>query len=909
MKKIIFLLLVLSLLLGCCLPPPTQKAKWTIMVYIDSDNNLELAALWDIDEMEMVGSTDDVKVVIQWDRIPGYDSSNGDWTGTKRFLIKKDMQEEIVASEEIMDLGEVDMADASSLSDFIKWSMENYPAERYALFMWNHGGGWTSHTQDETNESEANLHTLSAAFGDALLRQGRGKLDLIMFDQCLMGQIDVAYAVAPYAKVLVASEDTIPFLSIDYSPFLNSLNETPSMDEKAFAREIVESYENYYTNERPNPYTTLSAIDLTKMDEIKVSFSNFVNSLNESAQQQWPEIGKSLFFSESFATPEGIAVVKQFSVYDLIDFADLSRQKVDSPNLEQSAQNLKTAIQNSIIAEYHNKGHPFATGLTMYFPDDEILYRPEYPEASEFAKDTGWDEFIRNYIALENTDTIAPQVKINEVSSTTASIGNPVSISGVVTGNNIISVYRIIGYVQGDNIFMLSSWPLEYTTKTYEDGRRLPDFVDGENPIIYDWGASSRILKNGTDQTVAPIQPFGRATYFYAAQGEYLRAGETQPFDAVLLFDLRHGGLLGALQIIETPAGATEKEFLPLQGDQFTPYMEVYNMQTMQYSLAKADPITLGENGIWVDFSLVPEGQYVIGVFVQDVTGNAMADIATVNVAGQPEPNPSISINNLVGRWIEAGVLLEINADGSCKTVAGATEKPCTYWFRNDGLPLLSLFSDEDETMFIHFVVDAEQNKLILTEVLGGDRHTFWREGVEPTPEEWGIDSELIGKWENQVGFIEFEQDGGYEWKVAEHHETGEFKTSDGKLRIIYNGRTTDYSYRILNNSLTITDPEGGTITYTKSTGVQPPQPPTTGLVGKWYNPIAAETVEFKADGSYTSTIFGTVIAYGTWQISGNTLLLNSNYGPYSYVFQVEGDTLTIYEPTFGAVTIYQRVG
>ncbi|MFH1586879.1 MAG: clostripain-related cysteine peptidase [Candidatus Diapherotrites archaeon] len=925
MRKIFALILILALLLGCpsppdpdnggggIFPPAPEKAKWTIMVYLDSDNNLEPAAIMDIDEMEMAGSNEDVRIIIQWDRAPGYDESNGDWTGTKRFLITNDLQEGVVASQEIMDLEEADMANPDTLSGFIKWVMENYPAEHYALFLWNHGGGWTSHSQDETNGTEMNLPITEEAFQKAGLGAER-KLDLLMFDQCLMGQIDVAYAVAPYAEVLVASEDVIPFFSINYSGFLGELKNDPEMDGKKLAGNIVSSYADFYTNEVPNPYTTLTAIDLSKMDPMSNAFRIFAASLKAELQQHWPEIGKSLIYSESFATVEGIAAVKILSVNDLLDFADIVRQKVDSQQLGTSVEALKAAVKDAVIAEYHGTEHPYATGLTMYFPDDEILYRDQYPQLSKFGKDSGWDDFIRNYIALEKTDTIAPVAAISQVSSATASFNNPVEISGEVSGNNIVEVYRIIGTVQGNTIYLLSSWPIEYTTKTYEGDRVLPDFADGVSPIIYDWATSVRVLTDGETTTIAPVQPFGKGTFFYSALGEYLQKGNNEPFTAQLIFDLRHGGLLGALQVIPTGGESTMKEFLPQVGDSFTPYIETYDMGTGAYGISKSDPIDLGENGIWVDFSLVPEGKYIIGIIVQDVTGNAGIDMRTVEIVGQKAADFSIIQENLVGKWLENGVVLEINEDGSCKTVAGVYEKPCTYWFRNNGLPLLSLFSEKDDSMFIHFVVlSAEKDSIILAEVLDGAKHVFYREGTEPPtggtiepPPQGSIDSALLGKWENQQGNIEFKNDSTYAWNVAGTIVNGTFSASNGALAMAAGGKSTNYGYRIAGSTLTITDPEGNSLIYSKSGIVAPPQ--ASSIVGSWYNRGVNETVTFNPDGTYTSYISGMLFVSGSYSTADNILILANAYSLFYYTYTISDNFLILYDQFYGTTASYVRV-
>ena len=69
---IIFVLIILSIsLTGCFLfPPINNTAEWTVMVYLDADNNLESAGIDDINEMEIVGSTSEVNIVVQVDRIP-----------------------------------------------------------------------------------------------------------------------------------------------------------------------------------------------------------------------------------------------------------------------------------------------------------------------------------------------------------------------------------------------------------------------------------------------------------------------------------------------------------------------------------------------------------------------------------------------------------------------------------------------------------------------------------------------------------------------------------------------------------------------------------------------------------------------------------------------------------------------
>jgi len=147
-KKLSFLLTIflgsLYLLFFISAPVYPNRAEWTIMVYMDGDNNLEPFAIDDFLEIAEVGSTDEVNIVVQLDRIhstEGWDDIRfGDWADCKRFYVEKDM--EPVSDNAVQHLGEIDMASPDELTDFISWATATYQAEKYMLVLWNHGDGW-----------------------------------------------------------------------------------------------------------------------------------------------------------------------------------------------------------------------------------------------------------------------------------------------------------------------------------------------------------------------------------------------------------------------------------------------------------------------------------------------------------------------------------------------------------------------------------------------------------------------------------------------------------------------------------------------------------------------------------------------------------------------------------------------
>src|SRR5262245_40671056 len=135
MPRTIRLLASISLLLGATVLTGTPAsaaptAKWTVMVYMSGDNNLEEFIAKDIEtELAPTGSSANVQVVALADRGPGYDRSHGDWQSTKLFHVTPGLT--ALPGNEVADWGERNMGDPQTLVDFVTWSKTNYPADHY----------------------------------------------------------------------------------------------------------------------------------------------------------------------------------------------------------------------------------------------------------------------------------------------------------------------------------------------------------------------------------------------------------------------------------------------------------------------------------------------------------------------------------------------------------------------------------------------------------------------------------------------------------------------------------------------------------------------------------------------------------------------------------------------------------
>jgi len=406
-----------------------QTVAWTVMVYMDGDNNLEEDALIDFLEMARVGSTDDVNVVVQLDRIGKYVTKTDErfpyWTETLRFRVTKGMKpaRECALHEK---LNEANMGDGKTLADFVTWSKRTYPAKRYALILWDHGQGWRgiltpteelrvmisrsgvdplsqplfgkvrlgfpfrtaigspfrTLSYDETNKDKLYNQEIQLALQRVLKGE---KLDLIAFDACLMAMMETAYALRGVATTLAGSEELVPGTGFQYDEWLNVLTNNPGMDGRALGKLLVDSFEQRYgtaTEVRdPNPNTTFSAVDLTKMDQLGAAITTLSKSLIAKFNSEKSNI-KSAREACSVYAPNVLGDGRDYFLHvDLARFCDELAARIRDQEIRDKAAAVSAIIRSSVLRNYAGaarRGTFGSHGLAIYFPTDGLAYKHDW---------------------------------------------------------------------------------------------------------------------------------------------------------------------------------------------------------------------------------------------------------------------------------------------------------------------------------------------------------------------------------------------------------------------------------------------------------------------------------------------------------------------------------------------------
>ncbi|KHD08771.1 hypothetical protein PN36_05085 [Candidatus Thiomargarita nelsonii] len=317
---------------------PKPEKAWTVMVYMVGAELEQARHHWaSKDILEMLQGTTSHLVLTT-----GGSTRNG-WTTVKRSLIENGQQ------YVIEDLGEKSMAAPQTLSDFVSWSKSNFPAQHYALILWNYGGS---------------LNQLHQAY-QTIRQQIEKPLDIIVYDGSLMASIEVAEITATLANAMAASAELEPAHGIDYAYLLNNIDASPPDNGLDFARVVKTGYIQQTKNQGTfdTSQITYSLFDLTKLASFSDKFEQFAIEFKELLKQK------------TFLNYETLCrVLNRTPSYPQIENAllrtDNQAIRLDLYNLLQTVEPYSTELLNhldQIIVDYetNDKLQPQAGRLSI----------------------------------------------------------------------------------------------------------------------------------------------------------------------------------------------------------------------------------------------------------------------------------------------------------------------------------------------------------------------------------------------------------------------------------------------------------------------------------------------------------------------------------------------------------------
>jgi len=316
---------------------------------------------------------------------------------------------------EVESLGKVNMGNPATLRDFIVLSMEQYPAEKFGLIMWDHGGGSIAGFghDEKFNNSSLSLLEMKQAFEDAGLREQ--KLEFLGFDACLMATIEMAILASDYAHVLIASEDLEPGEGWDYN-FLSVLNETPCMDGFALGKVIVDKFIDFF-GEDSDDILTLSVVDLARVEPVMEAMGRLMENASQELQAN-PTMAAGRRIRGFNALAERRARTKTFgegsprdNYADMVDIGDMAIELSDF--FPREARAVLEALENCVVYNRHNSDVDLWGLSTFYIYGGKSIGVPSLETYAALGMDESYTQYLHKFFqGLERrTDGFAPIIR------------------------------------------------------------------------------------------------------------------------------------------------------------------------------------------------------------------------------------------------------------------------------------------------------------------------------------------------------------------------------------------------------------------------------------------------------------------------------------------------------------------
>jgi hypothetical protein len=610
-----------SLLLQGGGPPRAAAAlaDWTVLVYLDGDNDLEPDAVADLNEMELVGSSERIQVAVQLDRMRGGRSSlfDDDWTTTRRYRVVRDSDLNRVASPVLAELGEQNMGDPRTLADFITWGVRTFPAQHYALVIWDHGSAWAGIAFDDTSGKDGlTLPELDMALRTAQAATGVDKLDMIGFDACVMGQIDVLTTVGPYAHTMVASADLEPNDGWPWDGLLRRMQASPDMDASALARASVEAYGEAYAGQAGSTLE-LAAFDLSAATQLRDETAAFSDALLAHMDGTYQSIAEARSYVTVYSQPRP----EEFNAVDLAQLARLTVERGAPPEVAAPAGALAQSIDRARIALWRSGDDAGTGGLSAFFPQVAERYPSFYARVSPIAQQTSWARFLQAFYTAGSAGVAAPRIADLSVAPAP---GGGAQLNGTVAGEQIAHVFFFVGIPNADRTGV-QLVTIDYSAPP--GGADTPSWGAGPNALSQHWGGTQWALTGAGAPVPVLLGPVRYGSDLYGVEGRYQAQGAAEAIDAALLFQ-RQGGQMILQSVYGYPRGQYQEaqpfELQPQPGDTFTAQIRTYRVDGPQLQAGRVDggTLTFGATPLRAEQIAVDPGDYVAGFLVRDIAGH-----------------------------------------------------------------------------------------------------------------------------------------------------------------------------------------------------------------------------------------------------------------------------------------------
>lgn len=422
------------------------KDTATIMVYMCGTDLESRAGMGTSDLQEMLGADlgEQINLIVYTGGCKGWKNNQVSSSANQIWQIKNGG---MICLEK--NLGEVPMTDPKVLAGYIQYCAKNFPASRYELILWDHGGG--SISGYGYDEKFARSGSMGLAGIDQALTSAGVTFDFIGFDACLMATAENALMLTRHADYLIASEETEPGVGWYYTNWLTKLGKNPSMPTLEIGKNIADDFVDVCAQKCRGQLTTLSVIDLAELEatlpQNLTGFSKSVSRLISAKEYQ--------------AVSNARSGTREFAQSSKIDHVDLVHLAKNLGSKEANA--LADALLGAVKYNRTSSNMTNAYGISIYFP-----YRNSSSAVNNAVKSyqaVGMDsDYIRCIQQFSDMKTAGQQ--------SSAGAGPMSALEGMLgSGVDLGDISQLLSAAMGSGLFSDRSLDLEGTAQYVADHR------------------------------------------------------------------------------------------------------------------------------------------------------------------------------------------------------------------------------------------------------------------------------------------------------------------------------------------------------------------------------------------------------------------------------------------------------
>ncbi len=586
--------------------PSTGGDTWSVFLYMcGTDLESEgAAASQNLAEIMSVSPSDKVKFIIQTGGTAQWQTEGIDSESLQRWELSNDgltpVDQQPLAS----------MGDAQTLGDFLSWGVQSYPADKYMVVFWNHGGGSAAGVEfDELFDNDS----LSLSEVSQGLEAAGAPFEIIGFDTCLMASLENAAAISPYGRYMVASEELEPGGGWDYAAWLQAMCDNPELDGLEIGKAICDSYMAKCAANEEDTMATLSVTDLSAIPDLTAKFDAMAGEMTGVTE----DITSYQSFIQGVQRAENYGGNNDDEGYtNMVDLGDLA---LNTENvLSQTAEALLESLFNAVKYNVKGASRSEANGLSVYFPlasgEDELT---AYATTAAIS-----GNYLRFIEAV--TDWKVPEgeaANVPEVSAPVQQDDYNVQLKTHVTDDGYFALDITSGMESVASV-TFSIYFMDYEYNEYM-------LLGVDNDITADWNTGR------FEDNFRGVWPTINGNYcaptLLAETDEYnlytipiMLNGEKTNLRAAYIWDTEEDGhfeVYGAWNGIDTDTGMSAKDIIQLKdGDEVTLLFDAVNWDTGETTTYEMGSFVVSGAPVMEESELV-DGEYLYQYIVTDVFG------------------------------------------------------------------------------------------------------------------------------------------------------------------------------------------------------------------------------------------------------------------------------------------------